>query len=90
MTVQDTPERIISFLVRFISFAWIKPPMSDTTMEHMHADMEQLKNDISIIKHILTEEGKLTPYARKALAEARATPDSEYINHNELKKRILK
>lgn len=57
--------------------------------EHMHADLEELKQDMAIIKHILSEEGKLTEYAQKLLAEARATPDSEYITHEELKKRVL-
>ena len=64
--------------------------MSDTTIEHMHDDIEELKRDIAVIKHILTEEGKLTEYAKKTLAEARTTPDSEYTSLKELKKRIFK
>lgn len=58
--------------------------------EHMHADLEELKQDMAIIKHILSEEGRLTEYAQKLLAEARATPGSEYITHEELKKRVLR
>ena len=58
-------------------------------MKHLHADIEGLKRDMAIIKHILSEEGKLTSYAQKLLREARATPDSEYIKHQDLKKRIL-
>ena len=58
--------------------------------EHMHADLEELKQDMAIIKHILSEEGRLTEYAQKLLAEARATPDSEYVTHEELKKRVLR
>ena len=57
--------------------------------EHMHADLEEIKQDMAIIKHILSEEGRLTEYAQVLLAEARATPDSEYIKHQDLKKRIL-
>lgn len=34
--------------------------------------------------------GKLTEDARKAIAEARAAPDSEFINNESLKKRIFK
>ena len=64
--------------------------MSETAVVHMHSDLEELKRDVAVIKHILSEEGKLTAYAKKLLAEARATPDSEYISHEELKKRILK
>lgn len=63
--------------------------MSDATIEHMHNDMEDLKKDIAVIKHILSEEGKFSEYTKEALAEARATPDSEYISHKELKKRIM-
>ncbi len=63
--------------------------MSELMVEHMHADLEELKQDMAIIKHILSEEGRLTDYAQMLLAEARATPDSEYIKHKDLKKRIL-
>lgn len=56
----------------------------------MHTDLEELKRDIAVIKHILTEEGRVSDYAKAALKEARATPDSEYIKHEDLKKRILK
>ncbi|GEM_PF-6460272 len=34
-------------------------------------------------------EGELSEWAKRQLAIARATPDSEYIPHEELKKRIL-
>jgi len=60
------------------------------TIEHMHQDLEELKRDIAVIKHILTEEGKLTDYAKKELAKARKTPESEYIKHEDLRKRIFK
>ena len=63
--------------------------MSEIMTEHMHADLEEIKQDMAIIKHILSEEGRLTEYAQVLLAEARATPDSEYIKHQDLKKRIL-
>ena len=63
--------------------------MTNAVMEHLHADMEELKQDLAVIKHVLCQEGKLTEYAKELLAEARATPDSEYISHQELKKRIL-
>ncbi len=53
-------------------------------------ELQELKQDIAVIKHILSEEGKLSEFAKKALAEARQTPDSEYISHEELKKRVRK
>ncbi len=59
------------------------------TVECIHADVEALKNDIAVIKHILSEEGKLSLLARRALKEARETPDEEYVPHLELKKRVL-
>jgi len=64
--------------------------MTESVVEHMHADLEVLKCDVAIIKHILSEEGKLTTFAKKSLAEARATLESEYVSHEVLKKRILK
>ena len=63
--------------------------MSDATIEHMHLDLEELKRDMAVIKHILSEEGKLTKQARELLKEARSTPLSEYLSHKELKKRVL-
>lgn len=58
--------------------------MTEAVLEHMHADLEQLKKDISVIKHILSEEGKLTPWARKALSKARTEPPSSYTTLNDL------
>ena len=49
-------------------------------------DLAQLKQDIALIKNILFSEGELTDWAKKELAEARATPDSEYISMNEIEK----
>ena len=66
--------------------------MADTEVEHMHHDLEELKRDMAVIKHkleLLSEEGKLSSFAKKALKEARATPDSQYIKHVDLKKRLL-
>ena len=59
-------------------------------IEHIYKDLEELRRDVEVIKHILSEEGKLSEYAKRSLEKARKTPDSEYIKHEELKKRILK
>ncbi len=48
-------------------------------IKHIHEDLEILKRDMAVIKHILSEEGALTEEAKKRLAKARATPDSEYV-----------
>jgi len=63
---------------------------SEAEIKHMHEDMEVLKRDIALIKHILIEERELTEEAVKSLEEARKTPKKDYISHEELKKRLLK
>lgn len=63
--------------------------MADTEAEHIHHDLEELKRDMAVIKHILSEEGKLSAFAKKALKDAGDTPESEYIKHADLKKRLL-
>ncbi len=58
--------------------------MTESVLEHMHADLEQLKQDIAVIKHILSEEGKLTGWAKKELAKTRAEPVSTYTNLDDI------
>jgi len=53
--------------------------MSETDIRHMHEDLELIKQDIAIIKHILTEEGELTPEAKERLAQARKTHLDKYV-----------
>ena len=50
--------------------------------------MTQLLRDVSVIKHVILQEGKLKPAARKALEEARNTPDAGYVSNDVLKNRI--
>lgn len=64
--------------------------MTDVEIKHMHEDIEVLKRDMAIIKHILSEEGELTEQAKKDLEEARKTPRSKFISHEDLKKKLLK
>lgn len=58
-------------------------------------DIEQMKNDLTLIKEILLsrkeldDEGELTDWAKGELAKARALPDSEYVSLKEIEKRIL-
>ncbi len=52
--------------------------VTETELKHMHADLEVLKQDIAVIKHILSEEGSLTEGTKKRLVKARATSFSEY------------
>ena len=62
----------------------------NTDIKHMHEDLEMLKKDIAVIKHVLLQEHKLTPKAMKELEKARKTPQSKYISHEELRKQLLK
>lgn len=54
--------------------------MTEIDIKHLHDDIIKLKRDVNVIKHILSEEGELTEWAKKALAEARAEPEKEYTN----------
>ena len=56
--------------------------MAELELRHMHEDLEELKRDVSVIKHILSEEGELREEAKRQLKEARKTPNSEYIKLN--------
>lgn len=58
--------------------------METITLQHVHKEVVQIQHDLELIKNILSEEGKLTEEAKKKLAKARATPDSEYMRLEEL------
>jgi len=55
-----------------------------TTIEQLYKDIAYLKRDVELIKHILEEDYELSEEAKKALAKARETPESEYIDLDEL------
>ena len=44
----------------------------------------KIRKDVSLIKSILLAEGKLTPWAKKQLAKARAEKEGEYISLDNL------
>ncbi len=50
------------------------------TIENLHKDIMYLKKNLLLIKHMLEEDYELSKKAKKELAEARRTPESEYIN----------
>lgn len=52
--------------------------MSNTDIHHMHEDIEIIKNDLALIKHILSEEGQLTSETKNRLAKARKILLTEY------------
>ena len=52
--------------------------MSETELKHIHQDLELMKQDLALIKHILIEEGELSAETQVRLAQARKTSLSEY------------
>ena len=43
-------------------------------------DLIKLKRDMELLKSVLLHDGKLTPWAKKALAKARAEKEEDYIS----------
>ena len=59
-------------------------------IQQMQKQLKTIQKDIGLIKHILEEDYELSDYAKKQLEEADKTPISEYIDHEEVKKRLLR
>ena len=62
----------------------------ETEIKHIHKDIEQIKKNLDFIKNILVEDYELSDMAKKQLRAAIKTPISEYIDHKEVKKRLLR
>ena len=62
----------------------------DTEIKHIHKDIEEIKKSLDFIKNILTEDSELSEVAKIELKEAKKTPISEYIDHEEVKRRLLR
>ena len=68
----------------------------ETETRSINEKLTKLLRDVELIKQILlaekeeTGEVELTDWAKEQLEKARKTPRSEYISHEEVKKRILK
>ncbi|MBI4148248.1 hypothetical protein HY490_03065 [Candidatus Woesearchaeota archaeon] len=58
--------------------------MAEAVLEHMHKDIELMKKDLAVIKHILTEEGQLTEWAKVQLLKARNEPESSYTDLHDI------
>ena len=57
---------------------------SSAKSTNIREDILKLKQDLNVIKHILSEEGKLTPWAKRELAKARAEPISSYVDLDDI------
>jgi hypothetical protein len=58
--------------------------MAEVSINHIHKKVLMIKQDLELIKNILSEEGKLSDYAKEKLLKARKTLNSEYLNLDEL------
>ena len=54
--------------------------MESVTLEIINKNIENLYNEVKLIKSILSEEYELSEWAKKELKKARETPQEEYIN----------
>jgi len=51
-----------------------------TSIETIHEELVGIRKDLDYIKGILGEDFDISDYAKKALNEARNTPETEYID----------
>jgi len=56
----------------------------EITMERLHDDIMDLRKEVERIKHMLEENYELSEEARQALASARNTSESEYVNLDDI------
>lgn len=56
----------------------------EITIEHLHRDIVGLRREVELIKHMLEENYELSEETKKMLAEARKTPESEYVNLDDI------
>ena len=61
----------------------------ETNINIIHSDIIKMQKDLELIKNILFSEGELSNWAKKGLTKARNASCSEYLSHEEVKKRIL-
>lgn len=50
------------------------------TSKKLHDEVAELRKDVAFLKHAVSEEQELSARAKKALAKARATPESDYVD----------
>ena len=59
-------------------------------LKNIHEDIEQIKKSIDFIKNILAEKQELSKSAKEQLQVAEKTNISEYVDHSEVKKKLLR
>ncbi len=56
----------------------------EITINTVHEDLLRLRSQIELLNRVLLNEGKLTPWAKKELAKARAEKEEDYTSLNDL------
>jgi len=51
-----------------------------TSIDKIHEEISIIRRDLDYIKSVIAENFELTDFAKKALQEARDTPESEYVD----------
>ena len=62
----------------------------ESEIKHIHEYIEEIKKNLDLIKNIIAENYELSESAKNQLRIADKTPISEYIDHQEAKKRLLR
>ena len=58
------------------------------TLETLNKNVLRLEKKLDHIERILDDEGELSDYAKRELKKARSRPRSEYIPHEEVKRKL--
>lgn len=51
-----------------------------TSIDKIQQEISSLREDITYIKSVISEDFELSDHAKQALQEARSTPESEYVD----------
>jgi len=60
----------------------------ETEIKDLRKDIKTLMIDVALIKNAFLDEGELTDWAKKELANARAENEEEYTSLEDLRKEI--
>ena len=55
----------------------------------INRDIQQMKNELLFLRHVMAEDFELSKETTKRLEMARKTPRSAYLSHETVKKRLL-
>ncbi len=62
--------------------------MANVTIDTLHKELHEIRNDLALLKHILSEEYELSAWAKKELEKARSTPEADYVSQEEMERRF--